>query len=163
MSTTNVKPGLRSEQRNEQRNEQRLIRPKEKADDRFAVTPPPGMSYQWVAVTIMGQQDTRVAPRMFQYHWTPVPAKRHPELFGATAGDEAGIIDGLMLCERPTYLNDESRAEEQAAARQQMGDESRRAGKLAPASGDPQDAQLRRPRMQRDYGDLAVPEDREPA
>lgn len=112
----------RKEQREDQRKEMRLSLPEDDSN-KFYVDPariPDGMSYQWQRASIYGKDDRPEQVRSARFHWRPVPAKRHPELAGHAAGDEAIIIDGLILCERPAYLTDEAKKRDQAKAKSQI-------------------------------------------
>lgn len=120
----------RAEQRPPQRTEQRLKRAP-KSDNRFHVPPeeiPDGMSYQWNTVSVMGNEEIAREQKihMERNHWTPVPAKRHPWLSGSKTSDGPIIIGGQMLCERPSYLTDEARAEDLRNATTQYGHQFKR-------------------------------------
>lgn len=112
-------------QRTDQRAPQRLERPVSNGrfPDKFwydETKRPPGQAYQWIPVTILGEQNRQHVIEMARYHWTPVPANRHPEITGNDDGGKSIVIGGQMLVERPQYLNDESRAEERRAATSQV-------------------------------------------
>lgn len=149
-------------QRTPQRDPQRLQRVR-RSDDPFYVDlerKPANVDYQWVVVTIMGQPDTRQQIPMQQNHWTPVPMKRHPEIVGdiqAKATPEAAIIvNGQMLCERPSYLNEESRAEEKKYAQDQVRNQRDRL--FNTSAGAISDNANRAGTISRDHG-AAVPDD----
>lgn len=111
---------VRKPQREEQRAEVRLELPDEDTGSKFYIDPskiPDGQSYQWQRVSTYGKDDRPEQVRSARFHWRPVPAKRHPELAGHAAGDEAVVIDGLMLCERPAYLTEEAQKREVKKAR----------------------------------------------
>lgn len=149
-------------QRTPQRDPQRLQRVR-RSDDPFYVDhdkKPAGMEYQWVVVTIMGQPDTRQQIPMQQNHWTPVPMRRHSEIVGDIQAKEtpeaAIIVNGQMLCERPSYLNEESRAEERKFARDQVRNQHDRL--FNASAGAISDGDNRTGNMSRDHG-AAVPDD----
>lgn len=148
----------RSEQRAPQR-AARLVRPPsdERSPDKFWYDPknkPPDMAYQWIATSVMGQEQKQHMVEMSRYHWTPVPASRHPEIMGSSGGDKPIIIGGQMLCERPQYLNDESRAEEEQRAKGQVNSQMVRLGQ-APAGT----MERNRPTMNRSHERVAIPDD----
>lgn len=118
---------------NEQRGVQRSAPPRlqrhTRSTDRFHVDPasiPDGMSYEWKRHTMLGQEDKQHQIGLAMNHWKPVPAARHPELAGNSVGEKAIIIDGQILMERPKYLTDEARAEDNANAARQMSDQMQR-------------------------------------
>ena len=152
----------RAPQRAEQRSEQRLTLT-DANSSRFDIPRhmiPDGMDYQWVSQTILGQPDPRQSVPAAMNHWTPVPMKKHPHLVGpaqAAATPEAAIIvDGLMLCERPSYLTDQRKEQERRAAATQVGDQMARLGQ-AP-EGTLSDGG-KRPAFVRSSYDRMVPED----
>jgi hypothetical protein len=132
---------------------------------------PDGMVYQWNTVSIYGSEDGKIrqqAINMARQHWTPVPASRHPEIAtdddkGRAKGrdgksENAIIIGGLRLDERPAYLSEESRREERQAAHGQVADKFRSLH-AAPDGQAPRDNKgAPMVKMKRDY-DLAVPDD----
>lgn len=82
---------------------------------------PEGMSYQWIATTVIGKDNREELVAMQQNGWTPVPAGRHPELTGAKPDDETPIErGGQMLHERPAEITDMVRDDEAEAAAEQM-------------------------------------------
>ena len=116
----------RAEQRTPQRAAQRApmkfqIR---RASNRFDVDPrriPPGMSYEWKTVTVMGQEDTESMITAEANYWVPVPAERHPEVMGAERSRAGGSIirGGQMLMERPLEITEQSRTWEKIQAGEQ--------------------------------------------
>lgn len=83
---------------------------------------PEGMTYQWNAVTVMGNADVVLDKTMGYYenHWRAVPAERHPGMFLPYGSTGSIIRGGMRLEERPKYLTDEAMAEQAQIARQQM-------------------------------------------
>lgn len=75
---------------------------------------PPGWTYYWVRESIRagGEPDTGRVIEMRRKGWSPVPADRHPELqfedfFGRDSHLRGYIFQkGLILCERPTAMNE---------------------------------------------------------
>lgn len=155
----------RSDQREPVRGAERLQRVKNR-DDRYSIDPsriPRGMTYQWVAQSVLGDKDVTRGQYIdqMQQHWKPVPANRHPEVFGFDAGEEAGVIRGLVLCERPDYLTQEAETENRQAAKAQV------ATQMARIQGAPEGTLERRDaagrpmvRVTRTF-DNAIPEDAE--
>lgn len=119
-----------------------------------------GMDYQWVTQTIWGQPDTRQSVNASINHWTPVPMRAVPELVGPTAAaatpEQAIIIDGLMLCQRPMYLSEQRREQDRRAAARQVGEQMARLNQ-AP-SGTLSEGGKRNVNAARSY-DRMVPED----
>lgn len=81
---------------------------------------PPGMSWQWIARTVMGKDDGKIRMRwtqMARNGWEPVDGARVPQF-----GVASGMVDlgGLVLCERPREMTDEAREEDYARAVNQV-------------------------------------------
>lgn len=104
----------------ERREEKRLERPnlgRLSDDGRFAVDldrVPDGMTLNWKRMELFGQKDKRNQVLSQQFHWVSVPHKDQPHILGHLEADENApiIVDGLMLCQRPTYLCDEAEREQ---------------------------------------------------
>jgi hypothetical protein len=82
--------------------------------------PPPGWSYQWNPVHVLGSPDIvrDIEARNRAQGWRPVPASRYP-----THGFKGDIVRGTVrLEERPANLTAAARAEEIRDARQLMSD-----------------------------------------
>lgn len=113
-------PERARERISERRDEKRLERPnmgRLSDDGRFAVDldrKPREMTYNWKRMQLFGQNDKRNQVMISQFHWTPVPHKDQPHILGHLEKDEnaAIIVDGLMLCQRPSYLCDEAEREQ---------------------------------------------------
>jgi hypothetical protein len=79
--------------------------------DEFYFNPdiiPPGWSYEWKRLTVMGATDPSYQVSLAQRGWEPVPASRHPEMM--PLGDGSATIDrrGQRLMERPLVITQES-------------------------------------------------------
>lgn len=104
----------------ERHEEKRLERPnfgRLSDDGRFAVDldrKPRDMTYNWKRMQLFGQNDKRNQVLASQYHWQAVPHKDQPHILGHLETDENApiVVDGLMLCQRPTYLCDEAEREQ---------------------------------------------------
>lgn len=104
----------------ERNEEKRLKRPnmgRLSDDGRFAVDldrKPRDVTYNWKRMQLFGQNDKRNQVLISQFHWAPVPHKDQPHILGHLETDENApiIIDGLMLCQRPTYLCDDAEREQ---------------------------------------------------
>jgi hypothetical protein len=127
----------RSEQRTEQRAEQRApIRRRRNSQamtDRYFVDKakvPEGMDYEWKRASYGGLEDREHQIALAEYGaWTPVPAERHPELFGPGAKKGDVIVRGAnVLMERPKELTEEARAEDAATAADQVSTQVKRLG-----------------------------------
>jgi len=101
-----------------------LTRRRKDGTDIFEVTPPQGWSYQWCAVSVVGNKEV-VADQNLGFAengWRPVMAQRHDGQF-MPAGYKGAIIRGSqMLMERPLAMTLEAQREEERKARQQMQD-----------------------------------------
>lgn len=85
---------------------------------------PVGWSYQWCAVSVVGNTEILMDQNLMfsENGWRPVPASRYPGRF-MPVGHQGSIIRGSqMLMERPTSLSDEARAEDVKAAKQLVSD-----------------------------------------
>lgn len=67
---------------------------------------PDDMEYQWVALTVLGQE-TRNQTVALMNGWTPVPAQRHPELAGPRTQNDHIVVGGQMLMQIPKQYYDE--------------------------------------------------------
>lgn len=90
---------------------------------------PPGMDYGWKVRTVLGQENTEALVMQDLNGWVPVPPDRHPELSGRRIKTGQTIErGGLVLCERPMELTEESREMERFAAGNQMASQIARLG-----------------------------------
>jgi hypothetical protein len=80
--------------------------------DKFAVQPPPGWSYQWLADEVLNAPQTASINDMAEAGWTSVPQSRHPAIPVRQGG--------LRLVERPLVLTEEARREEMQMANDQL-------------------------------------------
>jgi len=78
---------------------------------------PDGMSYQWIAVSVLGAQQRNGIQNFKGNGWTEVMTTRYPGRYASENVDEHIVLDGLGLYERPEELTREARAEEIQAAR----------------------------------------------
>jgi len=84
---------------------------------------PEGWSYQWIALTVDGEEQRRTVANFVMGGWEPVGMDRYPGRYGPShdsknkLNTEHIIVDGLGLYERPEELTKEAREEEIAAAR----------------------------------------------
>ncbi len=86
---------------------------------------PAGWSYQWNAVTVLGQGIEEIIRGDLQMHengWRPVPASRHPGRWAPHGFEGAIIIDGQRLEERPASLTKEAKDEDELRAKSQVRD-----------------------------------------
>jgi hypothetical protein len=92
---------------------------------------PPGWSYEWKRVTVLGAGDPSYQVSLAQRGWEAVPASRHPEMM--PLGYEGGTIDrdGMRLMERPAVITDESKEADKQTARDLVR------GKEAQVTGNP--------------------------
>lgn len=117
-----------SDQRAEQRAGQRVpvrgpitIRTARNRFDLDLTKRPQGMTYEWKALTVMGQENTEGMVTAEINGWEPVPAERHPEIMGRRAQVGAHIQrGGQILMERPIEITRESKLIDQAEAANQL-------------------------------------------
>jgi hypothetical protein len=85
---------------------------------------PPGWSYQWNAVSVVGNTEVtrRYNLEMWRQGWRPVPADRHPGRFMPLDYKGDIVVDGMRLEERPIELSREAQEEEYRKAYAQMRD-----------------------------------------
>lgn len=91
------------------------------AQDRFHVNPetiPDDVEYAWIVDSVLGDTNfSKMASRMENEGYEPVPASRHPELcgfnpFGRDKQYEGYIVKGgQVLCERSKVFAEEARAQ----------------------------------------------------
>ena len=81
---------------------------------------PPGMDYQWVTASILGQPQPQRRSRFERRGWVPVPAERHPGLFMPKGHVGEIEVDGLVLYERPLEISIQARARDKSKAREQV-------------------------------------------
>lgn len=69
--------------------------------DPFAITAPPGWTYQWVRCALMGEPDPNNVQARVENGWTFVEPKAHP---GAPVSTAQAAIEtgGLILMQKPT-------------------------------------------------------------
>jgi len=130
---------------------------------RYYVEPekiPDGMDYEWKAVTCVGLELREHQVRLARDGaWDPVPSSRHPEIVGKFLNkenpDEAIVIGGMMLMERPKQYTDESRAENYRSARARVENHFESLGIGSVAGAPPA-----KPTVKRDYSTVQlVPDD----
>lgn len=128
--------------------------------DRFHIDPrliPPGMTYEWKRVAVMGAPDPSYDMHMLEQGWEPVDSSRHPQM--VAAGHKGAIIrDGMMLMERPVELTAEARQEEYDAARDAIRTRERQMSDT-PDGTLTRDHPTARPKIGKSYEPIAVPDD----
>lgn len=87
---------------------------------RASALAPEGWVYQWNVVSVLGQDQLDNQARMAQLGFTPVLAERHDGVFLPKGTKGEIVLNGLRLEERPIELDMEARAEERAAAVNQV-------------------------------------------
>lgn len=122
---------------------------------------PDGMDYQFKALTVMGEEMREHQIRLARDGaWDPVPASRHPELMGkyldAENPQQAIIIGGQILMERPKIYTQQAEAENRAKARNAVSGQFKSLG-LGEKLGKGFEAM--KPQVKRDYSVQAVPDD----
>lgn len=76
----------------------------------------PGMDYQWVTDSVLGQAVPQTRMSFEANGWEPVPAEAFPGLFMPKGFQGEINVGGLVLMTRPMELTMEARAEDRAAA-----------------------------------------------
>jgi hypothetical protein len=134
-------------------------------DDRFKILPsesPDGMSYQWVASKVFGQEQPHNLARFQKQGWQPVPASRHDGRFMPKGHQGYIEIDGLMLHERPMEYTRRAREHEYQKARAQVRirEQQLASGDIPGVAFDTQHpSALRSNRIQRSHERLNIPEE----
>lgn len=130
--------------------------------DKFAIPKemiPAGSTYEWKRYTTYGQSDPSYDVSLRENGWLPVDTSKHPEFM--PPGHKGAIIrDGMILMERPTYLTDEARAEDNQAARDLIRAKETQLGQTPPGTlpRDHPRAEAHR-KVSRSYAPIDVPED----
>jgi hypothetical protein len=86
-------------------------------EDKFhipAEVVPPGMAWEWKRLSCLGQDDiTHQTALARDGAWDPVPNSAWSDKLGKFGvADEAIVLDGMMLMQRPEIYNHEAREEE---------------------------------------------------
>ena len=89
---------------------------------------PPGWTYEWKRMEIVGQPDHGNMNASYASGWRPVPASRHPELCPVGFDGDSIVKKGLMLMERPAVITHEARLRDSAEARRAMTDKEKQLG-----------------------------------
>lgn len=117
---------------------------------------PPGWSYEWKRVLVMGASDPSYQVSLAQRGWEAVPASRHPEMM--PLGSDSGTIDrdGMRLMERPAVITEEARDREKRDARDQVRGKEQQvtqapAGDSSPFEGTNRDARGKALGIKRSY------------
>ena len=79
---------------------------------------PPGWSYEWKRVLVMGASDPSYQVSLAQRGWEAVPASRHPEMMPMNSNDATIDRDGMRLMERPAVITEEAKDAEKRTARE---------------------------------------------
>lgn len=166
-------PKARMAQRSEQRLPQqvegwRARRSIEEIEEtgRYTIDPsmiPDGMNYQWKRLSVLGQEDREHQVQCARDGaWDAVPANRHPEIMGkyleAENPNQAIVIGGQILMERPMVYSLEAREEEDRKAKGRVSDQFASLGLTEERGGAPR----MKPQVKRDYSVQAVPDDDAP-
>ena len=126
--------------------------------DRFAVEAPPGWSYEWKTYTVFNKEFPHYTTSLLRNGWAPVPADRHRHLLWPEYKDQAVIIDGLMLMERPRELTERRRLREIRKATDQVRVSESKLAEAPPGTG-PRDAHRRTmPRLGNTVGPIGIPD-----
>lgn len=106
------------------------LREEDDAGDQFYIDQniiPDGWSYNWKRISVAGLEDIQHKARMKKMGWTPVPAARHPELFGDVKdADAPGIKGDQMLMERPSEFTRDAHMHDYKKARKHVADQTRK-------------------------------------
>jgi hypothetical protein len=81
---------------------------------------PEGLDYNWKRFSVNGLEDPFYLARMREQGWEPVPPARHPNWVPPGYNAPYILKGGQILMDRPMELTLEARAEDRAAAIQQI-------------------------------------------
>lgn len=115
---------------------------------------PTGVTYEWKRLSTMGKEDPSYMMGLQENGWDPVPADRHKEYMPQNYKGTTIERDGLILMERPAYLTEEARAEDDYLSRQQIRDKEQQ---LALTPKDQLDRTT--PKLSKSYEAMPVPEE----
>ena len=118
---------------------------------------PTDTTYEWKRETVYGASDPSYDVSLRENGWEPVDVSRHPEFM--PPGYRGAIKrDGLVLMERPTYLTQEARAEDDENARELIRAKEQQLGST-PQGTLTREHPTARPAVRRSYAPLEVPND----
>ena len=87
--------------------------------DPWAITAPPGITYNWVTCAVMGEPTDRFVEDFLSRGWKFVAPAAHPEAPTSTAEKAIGF-GGLILMEKPTVEVEKWRLEQQREAKRRF-------------------------------------------
>jgi hypothetical protein len=101
-----------------------IFRRRDNTEDQFHVPnelKERGWDYQWNRKSVLGQEDTNAIINDMENGWRPIPADRDGFTGRFMPPGHKGAIErgGLVLCERPVVLSEESRREDRYNAQAQ--------------------------------------------
>lgn len=78
--------------------------------DRWYAEAPPGWTYEWKTHSVWNKEYPQYMNALLRTGWSSVPASRHRDLVHpGYNSDDAIIIEGMILMERPKELTDRQR------------------------------------------------------
>lgn len=88
---------------------------------------PKGFVMEWKRHSCFGKEDTHNQVIVRQNHWTPVPHKIQPHIYGHLCEDPERhiLVNGLGLYMRPAYLNEDAYREQQETTDDVLGSQIR--------------------------------------
>ena len=112
----------------------RFVRPKKGTmagifDD---LIPPDGWVYEGKRISTYGQPDQQNIMEVYRYGWEPVPFSRHPNAMPPGYTGTTIERNGMLLMQRPLYVQLEARAEEKQRAEGNIINNQRRLGERTP-------------------------------
>jgi hypothetical protein len=81
---------------------------------------PDGWTYEWKRESLLGKEDPAYNVQIRRAGWDPVPRSRHPEMMPKDWVGETIVRHGMILCERPTEINEAVKALEKRRAKDQV-------------------------------------------
>lgn len=105
--------------------------------DKFYIDPktiPVGWDYQWRRISCLNERDPGYEVMLYQQAFTPVPAKRHPEMSPPGFSGDTIERDGLLLMERPMRLTKEAQLEDLEEARARVASRKLQLGETPPGT-----------------------------
>jgi hypothetical protein len=117
-----------------------------------------GMCMEWKRNTCFGQPDIRHMVALRENHWTPVEARRYPELMPPDKQEGHIEYDGMWLMERPDYLTKEAQDEDYQNAREAVKIKEDQMGRT-PAGTLTRSHGGARPQIRKSWEPMTVPKE----
>lgn len=119
---------------------------------------PPGWDYQWKTKTVMGAEDPGYKVQLQKAGWTPVPARRHPEMMPVGYTGDTIERKGQILMEMPKSVVDRRRIMDKNAALDQVRIKERQLSSAPPGTFERVNKDNPLSTVKRNYAPLVVPD-----